>query len=165
MSVTAKTGAVALALSLVTFAVHPSFAQTISAEHLAVARKAVTATQATNGFDILLPQAALDLKNQLVNNNPDLAAQIDVIVDEEAIALAARRADLENEAAQLFANAVSQEELEKIAGFFSTDAGKKYLNNFPILARELSKAARIWGSGIRRDLGQNSSRRLSEAQK
>ena len=128
----------------------------------AAARAAVDATQATDGFDVILPNAATQLKNQLTAQNPDQADRIATIVDNEAIALASRRGDLEREASRLFVNNFSQAEMEQITAFFTSEAGKKYLQATPILARELSKAARAWAAGINRDLRENVAKKLAE---
>lgn len=138
-------------------------AQEIDADHLKKAKKALVATEATVAFDDILPAAASALKLRMVGANPNLADQIDLIVDEEAITLAARRGALENESAKLFAITFSPEELTEISNFFSTETGKKYLDSTPILARELSKAARVWRTGIERDLAEASVKKLEAA--
>ena len=153
-------GAVLTAASVASFQLH---AQEISEEHLKAARGAISATKATESFDNILPQTSLQLKNSLNNERPDKTELIDSIVDEEAINLAARRGDLENEAAKLFAASFNKEELEAIQAFFATETGQKYLDATPLLARELAKAAGIWRNGIQRDLANNSTKRLSEA--
>lgn len=149
--------AMAVAFSLLTSA---GFAQEISESHLAEARKALTATRATDSFDGILLGAAAQLKKKLITGSPDKAELIGNTVDEEAIALAARRGALEGEAARLFASTFTQEELKSIAVFFSSPAGSKYLASTPILARELGKSARIWGAGINRDLATNVQKKL-----
>jgi len=151
---------VSLFLSAGTVLASSAYSQ--NTDHTAAAKKAMAATRATDSFDLILPNSALQLKNQLSANNPDKSDEIDVIVDEEALALAVRRGDLENAAAKLFINAFSLEELKKITEFFSTEVGQKYLVATPGLARQLGKAARIWGTGIQRDLGRNSSKKLDE---
>ena len=147
-------------ISLVAFTAPSAMGQEISEQHLKSARQAITATKATESFDSILLNASAGLKNQLTANDPDKAATIATVVDEEAIALAARRADLENEAARLFANTFSEEELGQITQFFNSPAGAKYLNSTPILARELGKAARVWANGISRDLNKNVTEKL-----
>ncbi len=138
-------------------------AQEISPEHLQAAAKAIDATNATDSFDGILLQSAASIKDQLIGTSPDKAEEINKVVDEEAIALASRRGDLESEARRLFAKNFSVEELEKITAFFGSDLGKKYLSSTPILARELSKAARVWGQGINRDLTDNVTKRMLTA--
>ena len=128
---------------------------------LSAARAAVTATDATGGFDNILPNASTALKNQLTAQNPDQAERIATVVDEEALALAVRRGDLETEAARLFANNFTADELKMIAEFFGSPTGKKYLDATPILARELSRAARTWAGGITRDLRENVNKKLA----
>jgi len=155
----------ALALTVFAFAPASSYGQEISASHLAAAKKAISATKATDSFDNILVGASARLKNALTGNNPDLADQISIIVDEEAIALAKRRADLEGEAARLFANSFNEAELADITTFFNSPAGGKYLAATPILARELGKSARIWAGGVTRDLNVNVQKRMAELTK
>lgn len=154
-----RTPLAALALSI-TLAIAPVSAQEISADHLIAAAKAIDATNATDSFDAILLQAASSIKDQLIGTSPDKVEEINTVVDEEAISLAARRSDLEGEARRLFAKNFTVEELDKITDFFDSDLGKKYLENTPILARELSKAARVWGQGINRDLTDNVTKRM-----
>lgn len=99
----------------------------------------MAATKATEGFDFILPRASLTLKNTLSANNPDRADEIDRTVDEEALALASRRGDLEGEAAKLFAISFTQAELETITAFFGTETGQKYLSSTPVLGRNSQK--------------------------
>jgi len=143
--------------------VTPVSAQEASPSHLDAARKALVATKATESFDNILLGASAQLKNQLTANNPDQSEKISAVVDEEAIALAPRRGDLETEAAKLFAANFSEDELKSIVEFFSSETGSKYLDKTPILARELGKAARIWAGGVQRDLGENVSKKLKPA--
>ncbi len=145
------------------FGASAAYAQEPSAAHLEAARKAISATKATKSFDGILIQAAGTLKSRLTADSPDKVDLISNIVDEEAIALAARRGALETEAARLFANTFSEAELNEVAAFFSSEVGGKYLDSTPILARELGKAARIWANGVNRDLGQNVAKKLQAA--
>ncbi len=152
----------AIAISLVSFSSVNGLAQEISADHLSAARNAIRATKATDSFDNILISTSAQLKNAITANNPDLAEKVAIIVDEEALKLAPRRGDLESEAARLFANSFSADELGEISKFFNSPAGSKYLASTPILARELGNMARIWAGGISRDLNQNVQKRLNE---
>ncbi|MEL6504436.1 MAG: DUF2059 domain-containing protein [Pseudomonadota bacterium] len=138
-------------------------AQEFSESHLSAARKAISATRATATFDNILFNASAGLKNQLTAKSPDKVDEISNVVDEEALALAPRRGDLEGEAARLFANTFSEAELNEIATFFASETGSKYLGATPVLARELGKSARVWANGISRDLAANVAKRLEPA--
>jgi hypothetical protein len=129
--------------------------ENITDAHLKSARAAVAAIRATEDFDRILPQAAAALKAELIQKNPDLQEIIIRTVDEETIVLAARRADLEKEAALAYARVFTEDDLSAIATFYNSDTGKKLLSDGPIVTRELFKAADIWQRGIARDLAQN----------
>ena len=140
-----------------------SFAQDdVVDEHLLAAKRMLEATKFTDRFDAILPDTSISLKRQLTNNEPDKALDIDVIVDEEALLLAARRGSLETEAIKLVAKSYTIEELDLMTDFFSSSAGQKYLNGMPLVFQDLDKAARIWSAGIKRDLTQNVIRRINE---
>jgi len=152
----------ALAVALLALAA-PAIAEdaAISDSHLKAARAAVSAIHATEDFDKILPQAAAALKKTLIEKNPDLQELIVKTVDEEALAIAPRRADLEKEAATAYAKVFSEDDLNNIATFYTTDTGKKLLSDGPIVTRELFKAADIWQRGIARDLSQNVGAKLA----
>lgn len=152
------------ATALVAFSL-PSFAQDVSESHLKAARAAVTAIHATDPFDTILPQAASALQSQLIQKNPDLEQLITTTVTDKALALAARRGDLEREAALAYAKAFSEEELNAIASFYQSEAGKKLLEQGPVVSRDLVKAAEIWQNGIARDLAQQVGEAIAAAVK
>lgn len=130
----------------------PAHAQDISDSHLKAARAAIDALNATDQFDVILPQAAAALKAELIQKNPDLQRVILATVDEKTLAMASRRADLEKEAATVYARTFSEEELTAIARFYNSGPGKKLLTDGPIVTRELLQAAEIWQRGLARDL-------------
>ncbi|TWH01275.1 hypothetical protein L598_000100002560 [Mesorhizobium sp. J18] len=133
----------------------PASAQEISDAHLQAAHKALDALNATDEFDNVLPQATQALKAELIQKNPDLVELINATVEENALKLAPRRADLEKEAALAYARVFSEEELESITTFYTSPAGQKLLSDGPIVAREVLRAAEIWQRGVARDLAQN----------
>ena len=138
-------------------------AQEISADHLAAARRAINASRSTAQMDQLLPRMAEGIKSELIRNNPDKEAQLSIIVDEAAIALAPRRGDLESEAAQIFARVFTADELNAIADFYESDAGVKFLQESPIILREIQRASQVWGNGVQRDLAQAIEDKMTEA--
>lgn len=140
----------------------PAVAQEVSDTHLAAARAAIAATGVTLEFDAILPQAVGALKGELIQKNPDLQAEINRIVDQTALSLAARRGDLEKEAALAYARVFTEAELKDIATFYQSESGKKLMNDGPIAGREILKAAEIWQRGIGRDLAQQVGQQLAE---
>lgn len=132
-------------------------------EHIAAARAAIAAIKATDQFDVILPQAADSLKGEMIQKDPNLESTITTAVDEEVIKLAARRSDLENEAARAYANIFTVEELNGIATFYSSDVGKKLIAEGPLATREVLKAANIWQTGVARDLAEAVAKKVKAA--
>lgn len=137
-------------------------AQEISESHMKAARAAVAAINATGDFDTILPRTALALKDQLLQQNPDLQDLIEQTVNEKAMAMAARRVDLEKEAASAYAKKFSEEDLNAIAAFYSSPAGQKLLTEGPGVSRAVIQAADIWQRGLARDLAQDVAKVLLE---
>ncbi len=135
-------------------------AQDATEEQIQAARAAMTALDATAQFDSILPQIAERLKGTLIQSTPNYGDLINKTVDDEALALAPRRADLEREVANIYAKTFTVEELKAIADFYGSSAGKKLLQSGPLAAREVMKAADIWAAGISRDLAVNSDKKL-----
>jgi len=156
-----RTAAV-LAASVFVVAASHAYAQEVSESHLKAARATIAAVGATDSYDIILPAAAQRLKEQLIQQNPDLTDVISATVDEKALALAGRRADLEREAAIAYAKLFTEEELNAITAFYNGEAGKKLLASGPIVAREVVKAADIWQRGISRDLATEVGKQISD---
>jgi hypothetical protein len=136
-------------------------AQDVTEEQIKSARAAIDAIGATNGFDGILPGLAVRIKATLVQASPNHEAEINTTVDELALALAPRRADLEKEAATIYAKTFTQEELKAIADFYGSAVGKKLLSDGPIATREVIKAAEIWAAGVDRDLRAESAKKLN----
>ncbi len=154
--------AAALAVLVAGSMAAPLQAQEISEEHLAAAREAIASINATDRYDNILPGLAEGLKAQFIQASPNFQEQISAAVDEQALELAPRRADLEREAATIYAKAFTLDELKAISSFYATEAGKKLLTNGPLVSRELAKAAEIWANGISRDLNNQSTAALRD---
>jgi hypothetical protein len=135
-------------------------AQDVTEDQIKAARAAIDAIGATSRFDNILPGLAVRVKSTLVQASPNYEAEINTVVDEQALALAPRRADLEREAATVYAKTFTQEELKAIADFYGSPVGKKLLTDGPIATREVMKAAEIWAAGIDRDLRTESGKKL-----
>jgi hypothetical protein len=127
-------------------------ADDIPASQMKAARAAIKAIKITEPFDNILPNIAQQIKSQMIQGSPNNETIINDTVDATALKLAARRADLENEAATIYAKTFSEEELNAVAAFYNSPAGQKLLKDGPLVIRQLSKAGDIWASGIGRDL-------------
>ncbi len=154
---------VATLFSMAIIVGQPVGAQELSQSHLDAAKKAISVTNATAKLNDILPTAALRLAGRLISNRPDIEAQISEIVNETALELAPRRGDLQKEVASIYGRIFTEEELSAISIFFATDTGQKFLNELPLVVREVEKASRVWGTGVNRDLVQTVRKKLKAA--
>lgn len=134
----------------------------IGESHLAAARRAIDAINATDDFDNILPNAATQVKSMLIPNNPDLEEEISTMVDERALGLAPRRAALEAEVARVYAQLFTEQELNDIAAFYESEAGQKLLSRGPAATREMMAAVEVWSNGIVRDLRESAFQGMNE---
>lgn len=151
---TARRLVTAVAMAAFVAGASSAFAQTISDTHLKAAREAIAALKATEQYDGILLGAAGALKNELIQKDPHLQDVINEIVDEKTLSFAARRGDLEREAALAYARTFSEDDLKAIAAFYTSSAGKALLANGSNIIREVAQAAEIWQRGLARDLAQ-----------
>lgn len=97
----------------------------------------------------------------MIQRDPNLEALITSTVDNEVLALAARRGDLEQEAARVYAKVFTESDLKAISDFYSTDVGKKLIKEGPIATRGIVDAANIWQTGVARDLAKNVAEKIA----
>lgn len=150
------------AIAILAMNIGMSHAQGVSDQHLDSARKAISAIRATDQFDNFLPNAARDLKDELMSDDPNLAPTISDIVDKRALSLAKRRSDLEKEIAHVYAKYFTQQELDAITEFYTSDTGKKFLTEVPNLARDAYSTFDTWRSSIMQDLIRDVKKDMSE---
>lgn len=155
--------AVAMIVALAVNAPGIASAQEVSEEHMEAARAAVAASQMTRQLDSILPGLGEQTKQQLIAGRPDAAEQINAIVDEVTLSLAGRRGDLEAEIARGYARLFTVDELNEIAAFYSTDTGKKLVEQLPVIGRSIAQASRVWSAGVQRDMREMVREKLDEA--
>lgn len=137
-------------------------AQEISASHLHAARKAIADIHATDQFDVFLPGTGRELKNELMRKDPNLEKMISQTVDEQAMVLIPRRADLEKEVARVYAKRFTEDELKRITEFYSSLTGRKLLKEGPLAMADSVGAYDIWRQGIAQDLAANVGKALGD---
>ncbi|OXT00291.1 hypothetical protein B7H23_09045 [Notoacmeibacter marinus] len=155
-SVTFLLGALAM---LLTGAAH---AQAVTDGQKEQALRLIDAIHVTDPFADAPIKDALVIESQIVVAYPNLADRINDIVQEEALNLADRYRAFKGEAALIYAKAFTEEELKKLADFFSTDVGQKMLNEQEIMFREVGRAAEIWRDGFRKDLAAAVQKRVED---
>lgn len=124
----------------------------ITEAHLERALQAVFISRTLRAFDEVLPNLVRRTKGQLIEQYPNLKAEIIDAVDAVALKLAERQTELDLVIARRWAGRFSIEELREITAFYATPTGTKFAKqNVELIAEELD-AARMWGAEIGREL-------------
>jgi hypothetical protein len=130
----------------------PTLAQEFPESHMAVAHLVAANTPLSKDFDTVLPLLSQRVQNRLISLRPDLHEVISKAVQDVALRLATRRTDLDNAAALLWARAFTEEELDVIAAFYTSPAGKKFVNLGPQLGQATIQAVQNWSNRVGEEL-------------
>jgi hypothetical protein len=132
----------------------PAAAQEITETHLEAALEVIKASPASRSFDDLLPATAEAVKSQLILMRPDLHRQIGETVDEVAVEMVPRRAELDLEVARVWAGVFTEDELVTILAFYESPAGKKFNQLGPDAIAKGFVAAEKWSVRMREELAE-----------
>jgi hypothetical protein len=143
--------AVALILTA-TALVAPSRADDITPSHLAAAVDAVRDARASKGFDNVLPVISERVQDQIIRLRPDLYKQIAGVVQQEALKLVGRRAELDNAVAQIWAKTFTEDELKAISAFYKSPAGAKFVDALPQVIGDSAHQVQVWSDKVGQEL-------------
>lgn len=120
----------------------------ISPDHIKAAIRAFRAAGVGDVYDRVLPILSEQTQNRLIQLRPDLTEQIGVVVNDVAVKLIPRRVELDNQAARIWAQSFTVEELDTITGFFTSEVGKKYRQAGQQATQESMAAMKAWSSRV-----------------
>ncbi|HEX2255819.1 MAG TPA: DUF2059 domain-containing protein [Afifellaceae bacterium] len=135
----------------------------LPAERLALGAQLVRLSGTGGAFDELLPNIADQAKNGFIRANPQMQLGIIDVVDRIALTLVPRRAHLDKQLARVWAAAFTEEELQQLIEFYSSDVGKKFAEQQPkVLAIQVA-TAQEWGRSVSAELTQKVTEELRAA--
>lgn len=141
----------------------PAAAQEISESTLAAAQLVTKSAPTIRDWNVLLPELSTQTKDLLIRRRPDLYKEIGTVVDEAALKLAARRTDLDNDIARVWAKYFTEDELVAINTFFSSEVGTKYKEvAAKSVAPEIIKAGNNWTNRVGDELLEKSMEELKK---
>jgi hypothetical protein len=132
----------------------PARAQDISESHLRAALSVIAAQPAFEDYNGILPRLMTEVQGRLTVQRLDLYKEISTAAMDVALQLAARRADLNNDLARIWARSFTEEELNAIAAFFRSPAGMKLSELGPQMIESSNQAAQTWGERLGEELFQ-----------
>ena len=100
-------------------------AQELAPEHIALARKYVDLTDKANVYEVSLVQVGIDSMRTLLAQNPDKYDVVDAAITKVLEAYKARKGELMDQFARVYAQRLSMEELQAIVDFYGSPVGQK----------------------------------------
>lgn len=116
---------------------------TISPSHLALAREVMLNSGIARSFDSIIPAFADQIKQQSVTR-PELAKDLDEVLQSLNPEMELQKQRMIDTAARIYATKLTEPELQDIAAFFRSPAGKRYVETQPQILDEMVQAMQIW---------------------
>ena len=137
----------AIAFALVAFG-PAAHSQQPSAAAMATAKELVGITGATALFSPLIAGVVEQAKLLYLQQNPNLAKDLNEIADKMREDLKSRFVEITNEVARQYATNFTEPELKAILAFYQSPAGKKLLERQPTVVNSSMKFAQDWANKL-----------------
>ncbi|AMN41602.1 DUF2059 domain-containing protein [Rhodoplanes sp. Z2-YC6860] len=134
----------AIALSGPGFAQQPAAQPKISPTAMLLAKELVDLKGAAAAYDPLVNGVIEYHKNFFIQNNPNLAKDLDQIAQKLSADLAPRKAEMQQEITRIYASHFTEQELKDALAFYKSPLGKKLIAEEPKALEETLKAADDW---------------------
>lgn len=113
---------------------------------LQTAKELIELKGATKAFDPLLAGVIEYHKNFFMQNNPNLAKDLNSVAQKLAVDLQPRKAEMRQEIARIYAEHFTEQELKDALAFYKTPLGQKLIVEEPKVLDNSLKAADAWSN-------------------
>jgi hypothetical protein len=150
-STPARRMAAALALAFIACA-SPASAQQPTPGTIATAKELMQAKGATNMFDPLIPGIIESAKNAILPSNPGLFRELNEVAALLRTRFAARRNEIIDEIARLYAQRFTEAEMKEVIAFYKTPVGKKFVSDEPAVIDQGLQRTQAWSNKLQDDV-------------
>jgi hypothetical protein len=130
----------------------PAQAQQPSPAAIASAKEVITMKGAAKMFDPLIPGVIEQAKNLFLQSNPGLVKDLNEVAATLRTEYAARRDEVGNEIARLYATHFTEQELKELAAFYKSPLGKKMIEEEPKAIDQTMAFAQSWGDKLSEEI-------------
>jgi hypothetical protein len=116
----------------------------LSPAAMLLAKELIDIKGAASAYDPLVNGVIEYHKSFFLQNNPNLASDLDQIAQKLAGDLAPRKVEMQQELTRIYASHFSEQELKDALAFYKTPLGKKLIAEEPKALEESMKAADDW---------------------
>lgn len=124
----------------------------IPASQFAAARDVVIASGLSRSFQGTVAELSQQLETTVTRTRPDLTADLNAVMHQLAPEFALQSDAMIDNAARIYASALSEQELKDIAKFFSSPTGKRYVDFEPAIIDTLQPVMSDWSQQVSRGM-------------
>jgi hypothetical protein len=118
-----------------------------SANHLALAREVMLNSGIARSFDSIIPAFSERIRQGAVTR-PELTKDLDTVLASLEPEMELQKQAMIDTAARIYASRLSEAELNEIATFFRSPAGKRYVETQPQVLDEMVQAMQTWTQDV-----------------
>lgn len=119
---------------------------------LSLARDVVVNSGIASSFQVVIPQYLDQIGLTLSRTRPELITDLNSVLANIKVDFDKKVEEMIDTAARLYAERLSQKELEDTANFFKSASGRKYVGSQPILMNDMFVALQAWSQKISVDM-------------
>ncbi|MGV8855277.1 MAG: DUF2059 domain-containing protein [Devosia sp.] len=140
--------AVIMSVAIMALAV-PAMAQEVPPEQMALARKYIDLTDHASVFEITMVEIGIGTMSQIVQQNPELSEQTNTAVGKILEEYRARKGELLDQFARVYATRFTIDELQEIVTFYSTPTGQKLAQANSEVNADLQSVMKVFTNNVR----------------
>lgn len=145
LALTLTTATVAVAQQPAPAPAAPQAAAQVSPAQLALGREIIVGSGMARSFEALIPTFSEQIK-QLFVTRPEVTKDLDTVLDQIRPEIEKKKEELVTSAARMMASRINEADLRQIVAFFSSDAGKHYVETQPVVLNDIFDAMRTWAN-------------------
>jgi uncharacterized protein len=127
-------------------------AQSPAAEKVAAAKEMMQVAGVAKQFDEFMPVLIGQMAQSFLALAPDKATVIGEVFEQISVKFSARKGELIDQVATLYAAQLTLEELQGILAFYKSPLGVRFIAVQPQVAREAMVLGQRWGAEIGREI-------------
>jgi hypothetical protein len=122
---------------------NPTAGVTLTPSQMEAGRVVVVSSGMVRSFDAILPQYAEQIRQTLVTR-PDLTKDLGEVLEKLKPEMEQQKAEMIDAAARIYATRLAEPELKEIAAFFTSPAGKRYVETQPVILDDMFAEMQNW---------------------
>ena len=124
----------------------------IPPSQFAAARALVIASGLSRSFEGTVSELKRQLTATVTNTRPDLAADLNVVMQQLAPEFDQQSDAMINDAARIYASAMTERDLKDAADFFNSPVGKRFVDSEPLIITNVDAVMTQWSQEVSRDM-------------